>query len=170
MSAELACPAVSDEGGVIADVFGADVKFATADWRLVFDRSAVLAISRPVSPSTLAYLTAYADGALSDIPAVEDIVGLVAVEVRRRLAGRPPTVAEIAKALGLSTRTLQRRLTVAGTDFGAVLDDVRRARHSVDGRRFANLADIAYKLGYSEHSAFTRAAIRWFGAPPSSTR
>jgi len=171
MSAELACPAVSDEGGVIADVFGADVKFGTADWRIVFDRSAVLAISRPVAPSTLAYLTAYADGELSDIPAVEDIVGLVAIEVRRRLAGQPPTVAEIAKALGLSTRTLQRRLTVTGTDFGAVLDDVRRARATaLMANDSLNLADIAYKLGYSEHSAFTRAAIRWFGAPPTRMR
>ncbi len=31
-------------------------------------------------------------------------------------------------------------------------------------------AEIAYKLGYSERSAFTRAAIRWFGVPPSGMR
>jgi len=36
---------------------------------------------------------------------------------------------------------------------------------------FAKLAaEIAYKLGYSERSAFTRAAIRWFGVPPSGMR
>jgi AraC-like DNA-binding protein len=33
-----------------------------------------------------------------------------------------------------------------------------------------NLAEIAHKLGYSEHSAFTRAAIRWFGALPTRIR
>jgi hypothetical protein len=37
--------------------------------RLVFDRAAVLAVSRPVSSSALAYIDAYADRALSDAPA-----------------------------------------------------------------------------------------------------
>jgi len=171
VSAELACVAPGDTGGVIADIFGTDVKFGTAEWRLVFDRSTVLAVSRPIASSALPYIDAYADRALSDAPAIDDIVGVVAAEVRGRLAGRPPTVAEIAKALGLSTRTLQRRLTIAGKDFVTVLDEVRRARAQAllaDGSQ--NLAEIAQKLGYSEHSAFTRAAIRWFGAPPSWTR
>jgi len=170
-SAELACAVVDDEGGVIADIFGADVTYGTADWRLVFDRSAIEAISRPVASSTQAYLDAYADAALGEIPAVEDIVGLVASEVRRRLAGRPPAVAGIAKALGLSTRTLQRRLAGAGKSFATVLDEVRRSRAEAllaDGRQ--DLAAIAHELGYSQHSAFTRAAGRWFHAPPSRMR
>jgi AraC-like DNA-binding protein len=169
--AELACVAPSDVGGIIADIFGSDVKFGTADWRLIFERSAVLDISRPVASSTLTYLEAYADKALSDLAAIDDIVGLVAAEIRGRLAGRPPTVAEIAKALGLSTRTLQRRLTTAGKGFAAVLDDVRRARaEALLADSGLDLAEIAFELGYSEHSAFTRAANRWFDAPPSSRR
>jgi AraC-like DNA-binding protein len=171
LSAELACAPPGDAGGVISDIFGTDVKFGTADWRLLFERSAVLAISRPVAFSTLTYLEAYADRALSELPAIDDIVGLVAAEIRGRLAGRPPTMAEIANALGLSTRTLQRRLATAGKGFAEVLDDVRRARAEAllaDGG--LDLAEIAFELGYSEHSAFTRAAIRWFDVPPSSKR
>jgi AraC-like DNA-binding protein len=80
-------------------------------------------------------------------------------------------VAEIANALGLSTRTLQRRLTSAGKGFAAVLDDVRRARaEALLAAGELDLAEIAFELGYSEHSAFTRAAIRWFDVPPSSKR
>jgi len=96
---------------------------------------------------------------------------VVAAEVRGRLAGGPPTVAEIASALGLSTRPFQRRLAIAGRSFEAVLDEVRRARAEellADGRW--DFAEISYKLGYSERSAFTRAAIRWFGVPPSGMR
>jgi len=80
-------------------------------------------------------------------------------------------VAEIASALGLSMRTLQRRLAIAGRSFAALLDEIRRARAEVllaDGRW--DFAEIAYKLGYSERSTFTRAAIRWFGVPPSGMR
>ncbi len=120
VSAELACVAPSDAEGVISDTFGTDVKFGTTDWRLIFNRSAVLAVTRPVASSTLTYLDAYADMALSDVPAIDDIVGLVAAEIRGRLAGRPPTLAEIANAFGLSTRTLQRRLATAGKGFAAV--------------------------------------------------
>jgi AraC-like DNA-binding protein len=169
-SSELACAVIDDETGVIADIFGTDVTFGAADWRLVFDRSAVLAISRPIVSSTLAYLDAYADGALSHLPAVEDIVGLVSAEVRRRLTGGPPTVAGIAKSLGFSTRTLQRRLAVTGRTFAMVLDQVRRGRAEELLAGGRDLAAIAHELGYSEHSAFTRAAVRWFHAPPSRIR
>jgi AraC-like DNA-binding protein len=171
VSAELACPAFSDVAGVIAEVFGPDVKFGTTEWRLTFDRSAVLAISRQVESSTLRYLAAYADKELRDTPAIDDIVRMVATEMRSRLAGGPPTVAEIARALGLSTRTLQRRLAVVDRNFRAVLDEVRCARAKellADGSW--DFAEIAVELGYSELSAFTRAAIRWFGAPPSRMR
>jgi AraC-like DNA-binding protein len=171
VSAELACVAPGDTGGVIADIFGTDVKFGTADWRLVFDRAAVLAVSRPIASTALAYIDAYADKALSDAPAIDDIVGAVAAEVRGRLTGGPPTAAEIAKALGLSMRTLQRRLTIAGASYEAVLDGVRRASaEALLPDEGLDLAEIAYRLGYSEHSAFTRAAIRWFGVPPSRMR
>jgi len=171
VSVELNCVAVDDTGGIIADIFGTGVRFSTPDWRLVFERSAVLAVSRPVASSALVYLDAYADRALSEVPAIDDIVGVVSAEISGRLAGRPPMVAEIANALGLSTRTLQRRLAIAGKSFGVVLDEVRRACAEVLlADREQDLAEIAYKLGYSEHSAFTRAAIRWFDAPPSRKR
>jgi AraC-like DNA-binding protein len=171
VSAELACAPIGDLGGVIAQIFGTDVKVGTADWRLVFDRSAVVAVSRPVASSALSYLTAYAEGELGALPAIDNIVGMVAAEVRGRLAGGPPTVAEIADALGLSTRTLQRRLALAGRSFGTVLDEARRTCAEVllaDGG--GDFREIAYKLGDSDRSAFTRAAIRWFGAPPSRMR
>jgi AraC-like DNA-binding protein len=170
-SAELGCAAPADAGNIIADIFGTEVKFGSAGWRLVFDRPAVLAVSRPVVSSALPYLDAYADMELRDAPAIDDVVRMVSAEVRGRLVGAPPTVAEIANALGLSTRTLQRRLTTAGRSYGSVLDEVRRTRAAellADSRR--DLAEVAYKLGYSDRSAFTLAAMRWFGLPPSRMR
>ena len=80
-------------------------------------------------------------------------------------------MAEIADALGLSTRTLQRRLALAGRSFGTVLDEVRRACAE------ASLADsggdfreIAYKLGDPDRSAFTRGCNPLFGASSSRMR
>jgi len=76
-----------------------------------------------------------------------------------------------ATILGMSERTLQRRLAAEGTSFQRLLDDTRRelARHYL-GQRNLSLADIAYLLGFTDQSSFFRAARRWFGSSPGHFR
>jgi len=81
------------------------------------------------------------------------------------------SLAETARALGLSQRTLHRRLHEEGTSFREVKDGLRReiamARLEKSG---ASVADIAAELGYSEPSAFFRAFQGWTGVAPSIHR
>ena len=81
------------------------------------------------------------------------------------------TVGSVARALAMSTRTLQRRLARDGTSFRDLLDDVRRA---AGARHLANPAlsnaEVAYVLGFSELPAFHRACRRWFGRTPREFR
>jgi AraC-like DNA-binding protein len=83
----------------------------------------------------------------------------------------PLLIARTARRLGMSSRTLQRRLRAAGTSFSDLL---RRKREFCavdmlcDGQR--TLAEIADALGFSEHSAFSRAFKRWTGTPPARFR
>lgn len=82
----------------------------------------------------------------------------------------PPTLCEMARRLNLSTRTLSRRLTEAGTSYQERIDEVRKslAREMIgDGMR---VADIAQGLGYANTSSFDRACMRWFGSTPSRLR
>ncbi|MCY1013835.1 helix-turn-helix transcriptional regulator [Nannocystis pusilla] len=73
--------------------------------------------------------------------------------------------------MGTSERTMQRRLRQAGTSFRDVVDDVRReAALAQLGRRDATVTDIAFMLGFSDLSAFSRAFRRWTGASPSEYR
>lgn len=75
-------------------------------------------------------------------------------------AGRA-TLAQIAPALGLSARTMQRQLAQAGVDYSDLLNEVRREmvqRYMEDMNH--SVGRIAEMLGYSHPSAFTR----WFGA------
>ncbi|TCT13472.1 AraC family transcriptional regulator [Tepidamorphus gemmatus] len=77
----------------------------------------------------------------------------------------------LARRLGVSTRTLQRKLADAGTSFQELVDDTRRmlARRYLEDRNL-RLSEIAYRLGFSAPSAFTRASYRWFGKNPAEVR
>jgi AraC-like DNA-binding protein len=76
---------------------------------------------------------------------------------------------EVARSLGMSVRTLHRRLRAAGRSFGEVVDLFRESEaERLLTARAATLAEVAYRLGFSDQSAFTRAFRRWKGAPPSA--
>jgi len=79
--------------------------------------------------------------------------------------------AEIASELGLSSRTMQRRLLDEGVNFQALLQTSRQ-RLAEQYIRDENLSisEIAYLLGFSEQANFTRAFKRWHGVSPTQFR
>src|SRR5690606_4662577 len=91
--------------------------------------------------------------------------------LRARISPRLPRRAQAASALGISERTLARRLQEQGQTFDGLLDDVRRemALQAVAETNRA-LADIAQTLGFAESSTFYRAFQRWTGMPPARWR
>lgn len=99
----------------------------------------------------------------------------IAAEVRQQLAPRLPkceaTLKHVAAGLGITPRTLQRRLASADFSFQDVLDATRRELAQVYLRDPAlSVLDVALLLGYAEQSSFTRAFRAWFGATPSAWR
>jgi AraC-like DNA-binding protein len=91
--------------------------------------------------------------------------------ILRYLPNGEPRRPKIAGALGMSERTLQRRLAAEGTSFQRLLDDTRRElAQQYLGQRNVSLADTAYLLGFSDQSSFFRAARRWFGTSPRHHR
>jgi AraC-like DNA-binding protein len=99
------------------------------------------------------------------------IVADVRREVAAQLASDRARLDDVAAALGLTARTLQRKLAEAGTSFQGVHDAARQALAEEllrDSR--LNLTDVAYLLGYREQSSFSRACRDWFGNTPARTR
>jgi AraC-like DNA-binding protein len=78
---------------------------------------------------------------------------------------------QVAPSLNMSARSLQRRLKSLGTTFRRLLDETRRelAESYIDDVE-TDLTEIAFLLGFSEHSAFSRAFKRWTGSAPSELR
>ncbi|MBL8678501.1 MAG: AraC family transcriptional regulator ligand-binding domain-containing protein [Myxococcales bacterium] len=81
------------------------------------------------------------------------------------------SLADAAKKLSSSTRTLQRRLGDEGTSFQELLDQTRKelALHYL--RRTAiSAGEISFLLGFSEPSSFFRAFQGWTGETPERVR
>ena len=101
--------------------------------------------------------------------------GSTVAAVRRRLwavlpDGRPD-LGSIAKDLGISERTLQRRLGDESSSFSSVLNDLRHdlSDELLRERKLSD-SETAFLLGYSEPSAFQRAFRRWHNVSPKRFR
>jgi AraC-like DNA-binding protein len=78
------------------------------------------------------------------------------------------TATQVAERLSVSTRTLRRRLSEEGSSYREIVDEVRAdlARHHL-AREKRDIDDVAFLLGFSDQSAFTKAFRRWTGRTPA---
>ena len=91
--------------------------------------------------------------------------------VSRSLSEGVPAISEVAGHLGMSGRTLQRRLLDRGLSYQNLVDESRRrlAQKFLQQSEYS-LAEIAFMTGFAEQSSFTRAFKRWEGQTPRSYR
>jgi AraC-like DNA-binding protein len=101
----------------------------------------------------------------------ENFVERIRIAIQQKLTGRRPNVEDIADALHISSRTLQRRLQDQGSSFQRVLEEARHqlARHYLNNS-VLELNEAAYLLGYQDGNSFVRAFRNWEGVPPSRWR
>lgn len=92
-------------------------------------------------------------------------------EIGEALSEGVPTVAEVAGRLGMSSRTLQRRLSSSGLAYQDLVGEARkRLSEKLLKRTDYALVEIAFLTGFSEQSTFTRAFKRWHGQTPAAYR
>lgn len=95
-----------------------------------------------------------------------DIVAQVQAVIGPDAWGEPAA----ARALGMSTATLRRRLSEAGTSFRTVASDMRKAAAQSLLATEHSLDEIAERLGFSDARSFRRACQGWFGMAPAEYR
>lgn len=151
--------------------FGCAVGFGRGRNEFVLARETWDRPSQAPSSELLRTLEEHADRLIAGLRRENVVSVQVSRLVTEELQGGEPSLAKIARRMAMSPRTLQRRLELEDTTFADVLDRTRRhfAQAYMKDRGLA-LTEIAYLLGFSEQSAFTRAFQRWYGTSPSQYR
>lgn len=135
--------------------------------------AAILAMPVPdADPSLYPVLRQHAERLLAARNAEgSGILAQVRSMLVKQLAHGGARLPAMAAELGMSPRTLQRKLADAGSSFQELLDGARYelARDYLRQRELG-LVDIAFLLGYQEQSAFTHAFREWSGLNPGAWR
>jgi AraC-like DNA-binding protein len=125
-------------------------------------------------------LLALPNRATEDIPRLEDdevaqsdfdIIETLKLMLPSYLDERAPVLAEIAEMAGLSTRSFQRKLSLAGLTYSDLLDTVRfeNASRLLREKDF-KIIEVAFASGYADPAHFTRAFRRISGVTPRQFR
>lgn len=151
--------------------FGCPVHFETErDALRVSD--AMLEAPNTLGDATIAqFFDRHLEEALAALSGDTGLEQRVRIAVAKALSEGVPGLSDIASSLGMSARTLQRRLADEGHSFQSLVDRTRQdlAQQLLKETDYS-LAEIAFLTGFSEQSGFTRAFKRWAGQTPRSYR
>lgn len=150
--------------------FGCEVRFNTGQGRLYFD-SALLDKRLPQGdPDSSRRLQQQCQMLVARMSPRGELVNEVRLMILSR-SGFIPDIDYVAEKMGVSVRTLRRRLKAEGHGFRELVDEARfnMAREYLE-RTLLSLEGISDLLGYSEPANFTHAFRRWSGDTPSHWR
>ena len=118
-----------------------------------------------------ALLDRHAEELLAKFPPRDSLVDRVRSIIASEFRGGDPSLEHVADQLGLTPRTLQRKLQELGASHNELLEQMRRqlAMQYLREREMA-ICEVAYLLGFSESSSFHRAFKRWTGLTPKEFR
>lgn len=154
-----------------ADFFGGVVRFAQPSTRVVLAARDLALPLRGADAALLALLDTQADALLREVSAVSEPVGVWRQALVGLIRSGRTQLGDLAHALQMSPRSLQRRLAEQGHSFQTLLGQTRQQLAEAYLRDASvELAEVALLLGYSEQSAFTRAFRQWTGVAPLQWR
>ena len=151
--------------------FGCPVHFGADKDAMLLSHQSLLEPNVLGDEGITQFLVSHLDHELAQIDDTPALPAQTKGEIARALGEGLPNMADIARRLGLSARSLHRRLAEQGLSFQTLTEETRReiATAMLQEERYA-LSEIAFLTGYSEQSAFNRAFKRWMGVTPATYR
>lgn len=151
--------------------FGAPVQFGRRTNAIAFRRRDLDALMPDQDPYLASVVEPFLQGRCESQANPQDFALAVRNEVKLQLGEKLPSMADISVLFGVSEPAFQKQLRAHGLLFGGILKAARHelALHYI-GDDAMPLTEIAYCLGYSELSAFSRAFRNWTGMSPQRYR
>lgn len=151
--------------------FGCEVRFGAPRHGLHIPRRVLSCKPTTANPSILRIVEAQANTLLGSVLGRSLIADQASGVIRATLSSGRTSTVHVAAALGMSVRTLSRKLQEAGTSYRDLVDAVRREQAEELLRKDEiAIANIAELLGFSDLTSFERAFRRWFGHSPARHR
>lgn len=152
------------------DFWGVSIQTGPAPC-LVFSAQTMELPFRTVHPSLWSFFEPTLRQRLSELKADARVTDRLRSALLEALPAGESAMAGLSQRLGMSSRTLQRRLQDEGTTFQRTLDAVRRdlAQHYLTQSSMSSI-EIAFMLGFEDPSSFTRAFQGWTGQTPAGMR
>lgn len=146
--------------------FEAPVRFGAPETRLVLSRASLATPLATADPNLLPILVRHAEELLARASTRPGLIPQVRRVLCETLRRGEADVEHVASRLGVTPRSLQRRLKDEGTTFQLVRDELRRELAHTYLDSGLSIAEVSFLLGFSETSAFFRAFKRWTGTTP----
>ena len=151
--------------------FGCPVRFKADRNALIFRNGD---LDRPFvthNEELLAVIGSHMESELKTRSTSTNVGEQVKQTLRQIMAGKRPTLQDVAQELGMGTRTLQRRLNDASLTFQQLVEDTRRElAHHYLKQRAVELNEAAFLLGFEDANSFFRAFQVWEGTSPTEWR
>jgi AraC-like DNA-binding protein len=151
--------------------FHCELRFDAPYDVLVFDEAALTLPMVNRNAQLLAVLVPGLELAVAQDDDGRTLVDDVRLALSATMCGDRPAIAKVARSLGMSPRTMQRRLGELGTTYQDVLDDVRRqSALRLLASTDLGMGEVAFLLGFEEVNSFARAFHAWEGTTPAKWR
>ena len=160
----------ADDFRLPVDLIGCPIRFSNGLNRIVFRSDWLDQAAHLGNKTTYPAIVAICDELLDELKLRVGIAGEIRALLLRDIAN-PPTLADVAKLLDISDRSLRRQLRQQGISFRGLLGELR-SHIALKYLRTTKLAneDIALALGFSDAANFRRAFRRWTKKSPSEIR
>jgi len=156
---------------ILRRYFGCDLVFDAPYDVMVFDEAILALPMVNRNAQLLSILVPGLELALPKNDPARTLVDDVSDSISETMSGDRPTVSKVAKSLGMSMRTLQRRLGELGTTYQDVLDNVRhQSARRLLRRTDLSMEEVAFLLGFEEVNSLMRAFQIWEGTTPARWR
>lgn len=151
--------------------FGCPVHYGAEQDGIEIDDELLRAGNRLGDRRISEFFDSHLEEALAEITAKSALVRRVRDEISPALSEGVPAMSDVAKRMGMSARTLQRKLASEDEAFMDIVESVRReVAERLLARSDYSLAEVAFLTGFAEQSTFTRAFKRWTGETPRAYR